>query len=227
MEGEKYISIHAPRTGSDSTVFGFASMYFVFQSTLPARGATYQPALNHQQQRFQSTLPARGATTRSRVLSLGRIFQSTLPARGATKYLSKGSKVAIISIHAPRTGSDGGSLMQDAVHSYFNPRSPHGERRESRLTNLRSRHFNPRSPHGERPCAVQGAAWRHISIHAPRTGSDVQADSLFIWYVIFQSTLPARGATYAYQQRFGEVYSFQSTLPARGATRTSRLDSGK
>ena len=34
---------------------------------------------------------------------------------------------------------------------YFNPRSPHGERRASvRVLRLLT-HFNPRSPHGERP----------------------------------------------------------------------------
>ena len=34
-------------------------------------------------------------------------------------------------------------------------------------------HFNPRSPHGERPCLRPLAAFSAISIHAPRTGSDV------------------------------------------------------
>ena len=59
-----------------------------------------------------------------------------------------------ISIHAPRTGSDG----------------PPG-----RTTALRS-DFNPRSPHGERLCRthdIQSSI--HISIHAPRTGSDADA----------------------------------------------------
>ena len=35
--------------------------------------------------------------------------------------------------------------------------------------------FNPRSPGGERPLhAVEGAVRVHISIHAPRVGSDLQ-----------------------------------------------------
>ena len=55
-----------------------------------------------------------------------------------------------ISIHAPRTGSDGRFVA--AIYEFvdFNPRSPHGERlcfvRKQRISN----HFNPRSPHGER-----------------------------------------------------------------------------
>ena len=59
-------------------------------------------------------------------------FQSTLPARGATEIayidLSKGD----ISIHAPRTGSDPKGGDHDRPGPYFNPRSPHGERRRSR-----------------------------------------------------------------------------------------------
>ena len=33
-------------------------------------------------------------------------FQSTLPARGATKVGKRYNKIPLISIHAPRTGSD-------------------------------------------------------------------------------------------------------------------------
>ena len=35
----------------------------------------------------------------------------------------------IISIHAPRTGSDHTGHHEGAWELYFNPRSPHGERR--------------------------------------------------------------------------------------------------
>ena len=56
---------------------------------------------------FQSTLPARGAT----LLRLSKrpkktTFQSTLPARGATALLLLGYRLLTISIHAPREGSD-------------------------------------------------------------------------------------------------------------------------
>ena len=79
-----------------------------------------------------------------------------------------------ISIHAPRTGSDQikpGTVRQNGD---FNPRSPHGERLAGGCNNPRLAHdFNPRSPHGERP--VEGA----------------ELDCA----LLFQSTLPARGAT--------------------------------
>ena len=55
----------------------------------------------------------------------------------------------------------------------FNPHSPCGERRNSLASALVQCHFNPHSPCGERP------AWAD----APEAG------------VVFQSTLPMRGAT--------------------------------
>ena len=79
-----------------------------------------------------------------------------------------------ISIHAPRTGSDHSGQPVRRSPQNFNPRSPHGERREGRRKALRPPlHFNPRSPHGERLDRYEGVPH----------------------YYTFQSTLPARGAT--------------------------------
>ena len=56
-----------------------------------------------------------------------------------------------ISIHAPRTGSDSHSLCTIRARRHFNPRSPHGERHDGRRrTSAAAKDFNPRSPHGER-----------------------------------------------------------------------------
>ena len=145
-----------------------------FQSTLPARGATVVPKTIDEKVIFQSTLPARGATTALEAAERLGLFQSTLPARGATSVLRGDTRCLI----------------------YFNPRSPHGERRGG---------------------SGFLARVELISIHAPRTGSDVAT----LWTSVdggqFQSTLPARGAT---DTTFSGVCptSFQSTLPARRAT---------
>ena len=57
--------------------------------------------------------------------------------------------------------------------SYFNPRSPHGERPYEQTLSGCPSYFNPRSPHGERlPFPRRRPARRQISTHAPRTGSD-------------------------------------------------------
>ena len=78
-----------------------------------------------------------------------------------------------ISIHAPRMGSNRPTSKKRCRILNFNPRSPHGERRASYCTPAFLTYFNPRSPHGERLC--------HISRNISAT--------------IFQSTLPAWGAT--------------------------------
>ena len=101
-----------------------------FQSTPPARGATMScRATATTSETFQSTPPARGATMRTEAsqrlysnfnprppqgerpdsISFGKyslIFQSTPPARGATVRVVAYQPDAIISIHAPRKGSD-------------------------------------------------------------------------------------------------------------------------
>ena len=56
------------------------------------------------------------------------IFQSTLPAWGATRNDAINIRVILISIHAPRMGSDHNDFWQIPVCQNFNPRSPHGER---------------------------------------------------------------------------------------------------
>ena len=147
---------------------------------------------------FQSTLPARGATGGN--APTGRVINISIHAP------REGSDVAVrafsnesarISIHAPREGSDGRTYFPHwRNRCNFNPRSPRGERPsvidnaavtvtfqstlpargatlifvcKSTLTG----NFNPRSPRGERLAKGVGH------------GHGVQ----------FQSTLPARGAT--------------------------------
>ena len=86
----------------------------IFQSTLPARGATRSPECVYSKSSFQSTLPARGATHTVALDIVAIQFQSTLPARGATLYRIAASFLAMISIHAPRTGSDGATAQGGA-----------------------------------------------------------------------------------------------------------------
>ena len=147
---------------------------------------------------FQSTLPVWGATL---FLTLTRFsatkFQSTLPVWGATRCLKViSSSCNLISIHAPRVGSDYFAHFVLRLDFYFNPRSPCGERQAS----LKD--------------------WKEpsqISIHAPRVGSDLIIPKEVFLIESFQSTLPVWGATGS------DIYVvrklvFQSTLPVWGAT---------
>ena len=67
------ISIHAPRAGSDLTLFVQWCMGKKFQSTLPVRGATPVRRPLRSRSEFQSTLPVRGATVKIRIFI--RIFK--------------------------------------------------------------------------------------------------------------------------------------------------------
>ena len=197
---EEAISIHAPRTGSDKTFTRWGCFWRTFQSTLPARGATpvlsagrslaanFNPRSPHGERLsgrglarlaglFQSTLPARGATFIVGFAVNRAEFQSTLPARGATRL--------------PR-----GCFCR---HRLFQSTLPaRGATRDAAKSGNHPGDFNPRSPHGERPLvypAVEVAL--NISIHAPRTGSDSTFPVAIFGIFLFQSTLPARGATFS------------------------------
>jgi hypothetical protein len=56
------------------------------------------------------------------------IFQSTLPVWGATRLSGYNLFFILISIHAPRVGSDSPPNAGNTGAKYFNPRSPCGER---------------------------------------------------------------------------------------------------
>ena len=213
------VSIHAPRVGSDSNLlvssgFGKVSIH------APRVGSDVHPARSRPRlSRFNPRSPRgeRQNATHSQVRHA--MFQSTLPAWGATRVgqFSKGSWV--VSIHAPRVGSDSPSTAANAVHPSFNPRSPRGERSHALLQELQPiDSFNPRSPRGERPCGgkLEALLWwfqstlpawgatqgdggqpgqQHVSIHAPRVGSDRRRFGVRPLHLWFQSTLPAWGAT--------------------------------
>ena len=189
------ISIHAPRTGSDGgkpcTTSSFTNfnprsphgerLIYVdgndvenkFQSTLPARGATVRVADRQESKIFQSTLPARGATITDCLSRTTSRFQSTLPARGATTWCSSKLCTAEFQSTLPARGATRRFRPVGSRRQYFNPRSPHGERRWRLFFRIQESDFNPRSPHGERPKGRKCKMSENL----------------------FQSTLPARGAT--------------------------------
>ena len=124
---------------------------------------------------FQSTLPARGATPLFADTAADWRISIHAPREGSDLWNTIGyGATFLISIHAPREGSDAGAVSAKIVIGNFNPRSPRGERPNTLRVNL-SKHpfqstlpargatsldyclgtaaadFNPRSPRGERP----------------------------------------------------------------------------
>ena len=152
----------------------FISMVLTFQSTLPARGATMTDPDGESYETFQSTLPARGATTRR---TLTPIITSNFNPRsphGERLYGYLGTIPVYISIHAPRTGSDICQLLADYDRPTISIHAPRtGSDLMALLQRRRLTYFNPRSPHGERRSERRPVHdSQAISIHAPRTGSD-------------------------------------------------------
>ena len=79
----------------------------LFQSTLPARGATPDIIFAGAYNVISIHAPCTGSDGGGRIPSLyAQSFQSTLPARGATALNGAPVDFAAISIHAPCTGSD-------------------------------------------------------------------------------------------------------------------------
>ena len=152
----------------------------------------------------------------------------------------------IISIHAPREGSDVRPAKGRCVGEYFNPRSPGGERHPHLGGNFASLfHFNPRSPGGERQQLAEYVAMV-MQFQSTLPGRGATTDTRDAGPVAcyfnprspggerqnkkyskkenrkFQSTLPGRGATNSGGWATSSNPGFQSTLPGRGATLDNR-----
>ena len=128
------ISIHAPREGSDPKSGMAMSHRANFNPRSPRGERPLDECSMPLTRPFQSTLPARGATYADDDDGNDKKFQSTLPARGATDRIKPRNNYIIISIHAPREGSDCGWIRPLRGICHFNPRSPRGERRPHRHT---------------------------------------------------------------------------------------------
>ena len=98
-----------------------------------------------------------------------QIISIHAPREGSDARRIRGEKAFKISIHAPREGSDGVTLFCKA--------------------------------HGD------------ISIHAPREGSDCTPKSIWTPGSLFLSTLPARGATGRLRRKISPVHDFYPRSP--------------
>ena len=192
------ISIHAPRTGSDAAVGVRVKVLLDFNPRsphgerpgrdtagrdrrmisihAPRTGSDDEQLRKELDQQISIHAPRTGSDICSGVASgVPHKFQSTLPARGATApFTIFWINSLFIPIPAPLTGSDISGVMPACCATYFNPRSPHGERPSycfmviSRLLLFQS----TLPARGATPCPQGHSPGRAISIHAPRTGSD-------------------------------------------------------
>ena len=107
--------------------------------------------------------------------------------------------------------------------TYFNPRSPWGERPGYPFMYCVTFYFNPRSPHGERHFENKSRNTNTVfQSTLPAWGATKWLFARAVKAAKFQSTLPAWGATF-HEPSYEEWDSFQSTLPAWGATAKDQL----
>ena len=144
------ISIHSPRMGRDAVRVRFTALLWDFNPLSPHGERLAVGKIAAEEIQFQSTLPAWGETRWVNHHRRADAFQSTLPAWG-------------------ETGCGSGW----ASPSYFNPLSPHGERRQVCGYHPPRKAISIHSPRMGRDdyCDI-GATVPYISIHSPRMGRD-------------------------------------------------------
>ena len=191
-----YISIHAPRVGSDCTT----------RTCIRRAGISiHAPRVGSDPEAGGHAHPAHYFNPRS---PCGE-------RRGPSPALWTCTP---ISIHAPRVGSDGtapapGSQRSISIHA---PRVGSDDFFDEEVTVLG--HFNPRSPCGERPeASVEILKKSLISIHAPRVGSDHHQRLGHQARLDFNPRSPC-GERRTSNRGPAQGCGFQSTLPVWGAT---------
>ena len=151
-----------------------------------------------------------------------------------------------ISIHAPHTGSDKGGAQRRLFYPYFNPRSPHGERRALIMVVYGVWRISIHAPHtgsdfqrrirgiahlisihaphtGSDKIKIPTKRHNNISIHAPHTGSDPAMQKGLPECTNFNPRSP-HGERPTRLANVRRARKFQSTLPTRGATRRYRRE---
>mgnify|MGYP001347592869 CR=1 FL=1 len=119
-----FVSIHAPREGSDQIGEFGVTLYRMFQSTLPAKGATQYLAL----------------------LVLIVPVSIHAPREGSDVSIWEPLKYGFVSIHAPREGSDSKRYRRNKHRTCFNPRSPRRERHQHKQQCYHQKQFQSTLP---------------------------------------------------------------------------------
>ena len=215
-------TVFNPRSlcGERQFCFAMSGWAIEFQSTLPAWGATCMSWTRCTTQAYFNPHSPYGERPRrpSRTVRM-RYFNPRSPCGERLEVLPLLLIPRLISIHAPRVGSDLTTHTCGIWKCDFNPRSPCGERRprafptkgtllfQSTLPvwgatgvggglELVSVDFNPRSPCGGRlDTTAMAVDYIYISIHAPRVGGRPHGCRELSKSGLFQSTLPVWGAT--------------------------------
>mgnify|MGYP000926818272 FL=1 len=170
------ISIHAPRTGSD---------------TIPADKPAERPDFNPRSPHGERLLD-------QDICDALEAISIHAPRTGSdVRRRSDGKGCTRISIHAPRTGSDTWTNWSSASFVHFNPRSPHGERQGRPCVNAMYLLISIHAPRTGSDIVLLLSSPKMISFQStlPARGATAARARFAAASAAFQSTLPARGAT--------------------------------
>ena len=222
--GAARVSTHAPLAGSDGAIPRPSRTPSRFNPRSPCGERRGCSRGTSRAGSFNPRSPCGERRVQVRLVDPAVPFQPTLPLRGATSrgFPLEGHRQ--VSTHAPLAGSDWSCPPARTGPTRFNPRSPCGERPNVQTGGAGSASFNPRSPCGERrQLVVPFQAVLGVSTHAPLAGSDGPKRDNGKSTLMFQPTLPLRGATRHVGSEPGRAL-FQPTLPLRGATGDVRVE---
>ena len=195
------VSIHAARAGGDEVeVVSSTSGKSAFQSTPPARAATWGRRRAPPPPHPRSFNPRRPRGRRRTTCSRGRSRSRFNPRRPRGRRRTPSATIHMreeFQSTPPARAATTDDRFKLSETLCFNPRRPRGRRRDRRPAILLRR--------------------RNVSIHAARAGGDVSCPPGERANVMFQSTPPARAATWRGAPRLTGLM-FQSTPPARAAT---------
>ena len=153
-----FISIHAPREGSDVLSYLSDDLELTISIHAPREGSDKGNLGNY--------LP-------------DVKFQSTLPVKGATQAVQRSRQVCHISIHAPREGSDTGIAAAADCCIIFQSTLPvkGATLNMARIMSASSLFQSTLPVKGATKLDDKTKGYDDISIHAPREGSDSPAQS--------------------------------------------------
>ena len=201
---EEAISIHAPRAGSDWTGSKHTTTKGDFNPRSPCGERRNIGRCNKVDLLFQSTLPVRGATLNRSYQVPPSLISIHAPRAGSDFFVLRQIVLGLgISIHAPRAGSDGATARGRRCGRVFQSTLPvRGATTYQALSKEYREDFNPRSPCGERPYQALSKEYREDFNPRSRAGSDRTGGGLPCSSRRFQSTLPVRGATSLHRQHY-------------------------
>ena len=148
------ISIHAPREGGDRRLCGWNALQTLHFNPRPPRGGRQSGVISSPSGTgFQSTPPARGATFKAmETLLYNYKFQSTPPARGATHQVSgSAGMLPHFNPRPPRGGRLMPSCNRRATCAFQSTPPARGATFAIPPVPNPRKNFNPRPPRGGRP----------------------------------------------------------------------------